>query len=419
MFWRTVLLVGLGAIALSIPVPQGSTIGAFQPLHGARGPTGPNSGYDSLPAPSNSYSGSSGVGGGGSSGPSKTIYVNVPPARQAPAPAPIAAGPPRKHYKIVFIRAPAPPPAPQPILPPRTEQKTLIYVLHQRPEAQTQEVIEVPTIKHNPEVYFVQYDNPPTAEELQQLTAGAYGPQLQSGILPQLDVDARDIDDDRSILSPGAGSLNSILSPGAGLPTLIQADEAALGALGPVDAPVFFSPEPAPFAPAPAPAPAFPLASDFFAPAPPQSLGAGIPLSAVIPAAGGGAPIDFGVPLDALTRSLIDPLGAIPLDQAAQIFDSPASGGIPLSAIIPSAPAPAPAAPFAPAPAANTPSVGVPLSAILGNSPTSGGVPIPTGLGNSPGGSTIAAGVLQNEGPQTFPFELNDAFGLRTVQRRR
>ena len=40
----------------------------------------------------------------------KTIYVNVPPHPQ-PAPlAPIAAGPPRKHYKIVFVRAPAPPP---------------------------------------------------------------------------------------------------------------------------------------------------------------------------------------------------------------------------------------------------------------------------------------------------------------------
>lgn len=402
MFWRTVSLLGLGALALSIPVPDHPTQGGFQPLQGARGPSGP-SGYNA-PAPESIYNGPSGGGGGGSAGPSKTIYVNVPPSRPEPAPRPIAAGPPRKHYKIVFIRAPTPPPAPQPILPPRTEQKTLIYVLHQRPEAPTQEVIEVPTIKHNPEVYFVQYDNPPTAEELQQLTAGAYGPNLGSGILPQLDVDTR--------------GFSRASETGAGSPNLIQADDAALDALGPIDTSALFSPDPASAAPAPAPA-----APD-----------AGIPLSA----ADTSAPIDSGVPVDEPAPVFVDTAPEITLDQAAQIFVSPnANEGISLSDVssvslgAPETPAvpSEPAAPSAPAPADT--SFGVPLPSTGGSSgggislasvvgASGGGIPIPSArIGSSPGGSTIAAGVLQNEGPQTFPFELGDAFGQRTVQRRR
>lgn len=104
--------------------------------------------------------------------PTKTIYVNVPSPEVPPPLPPVAAGPPRKHYKIVFIRAPPPPPQTQHILPPRTEQKTLIYVLHQRPEEQQQRVVEVPHIPHDPQVYFVEYDTPPTAHDLQQLSSG-------------------------------------------------------------------------------------------------------------------------------------------------------------------------------------------------------------------------------------------------------
>lgn len=160
------MLVTAVCLAHSLPLPDHPPSGGgFQPVHGSRG-SGPASGYGAPPA--QSYSAPRTAG----STPTKTIYVNVPhPEPPAPLP-PVAAGPPRKHYKIVFIRAPPPAPAPQPILPPRTEQKTLIYVLHQRPEVQEQQVIQVPSVKHNPEVFFVQYDNPPTAEELQQLSAG-------------------------------------------------------------------------------------------------------------------------------------------------------------------------------------------------------------------------------------------------------
>lgn len=162
------MLVTAACVAHSLPFPDHPPpSGGFQPVHGSRG-SGPASGYGAPPPPSTGY----GAPGPAGSTPTKTIYVNVPhPEPQKPLP-PVAAGPPRKHYKIVFIRAPAPQPPPQPILPPRTEQKTLIYVLHQRPEVQEQQVIQVPSVKHNPEVFFVQYDNPPTAEELQQLSAG-------------------------------------------------------------------------------------------------------------------------------------------------------------------------------------------------------------------------------------------------------
>lgn len=83
----------------------------------------------------------------------------------------MAAGPPRKHFKIVLIRAPAPPPQVQTILPPRTEHKTKIYVLHQRQQDEPQ-VVEVPHVPHDPQVYFVEYDTPPTAHDLQQLSSG-------------------------------------------------------------------------------------------------------------------------------------------------------------------------------------------------------------------------------------------------------
>lgn len=134
---------------------------------------GPSSGYSApsppvygTPAPD--YSPPSGGYGGG---PTKTIYVNVPPHQPHQPLPPVSAGPPRKHYKIVFIRAPPPPPQTQAILPPRTEQKTLIYVLHQRPDDQPQ-VVEVPHVPHDPEVFFVEYDTPPTAHDLQQLSSG-------------------------------------------------------------------------------------------------------------------------------------------------------------------------------------------------------------------------------------------------------
>lgn len=169
------LLLAWPLLAWSSPLPDKpspSLSFGFTPVTAGRG-AGPSSGYSApsppvygSPAPnysppSNSYG----------SQPTKTFYVNVPSHQPQKPLAPVVAGPPRKHYKIVFIRAPPPPPQTQAILPPRTEQKTLIYVLHQRPEDQPQ-VVEVPHVPHDPEVYFVEYDTPPTAHDLQQLSSG-------------------------------------------------------------------------------------------------------------------------------------------------------------------------------------------------------------------------------------------------------
>ncbi|XP_076057400.1 uncharacterized protein LOC143034935 [Oratosquilla oratoria] len=160
--WLTLTLVVTTALSTPVPDPDHPLpAGGFTPLSAARGPA---AGYAAPPQQR--------AIGPASGGPTKTIYVNVP---QPPPPqplAPIPGGPPRKHYKIVFIRSPSPPPAPQPIVPPRTEQKTLIYVLYQKPKVDGPQLIEVPDVKHSPEVFFVQYDKPPTTEQLQQLSAG-------------------------------------------------------------------------------------------------------------------------------------------------------------------------------------------------------------------------------------------------------
>ncbi|XP_045601686.1 uncharacterized protein [Procambarus clarkii] len=182
MLMRVLLLVVAAAQVFSTPLPEKSPaleFGGFQPVHGSRA-TGPAAGYGapplssgySAPPLSSGYGAPGPFGGDVGVGPVKTIYVNVPHPEPVKSLPPIAAGPPRKHYKIVFIRAPPPQPPPQPILPPRTEQKTLIYVLHQRPQVHEQKIINLPQVQHDPEVYFVQYDNPPSAEELQQLSAG-------------------------------------------------------------------------------------------------------------------------------------------------------------------------------------------------------------------------------------------------------
>lgn len=180
LIMRALLLLAWPLLAWSSPLPDKPAVefGGFQPVVSGRG-AGPSTGFSGPshplvvpPAPSYNEQPPQTYNNPGPSVPTKTIYVNVPAPDPHPPLKPIAAGPPRKHYKIVFIRAPAPPPRTQHILPPRTEQKTLIYVLHQRPEEQQQRVVEVPHIPHDPQVYFVEFDKEPTAHDLQQLSAG-------------------------------------------------------------------------------------------------------------------------------------------------------------------------------------------------------------------------------------------------------
>jgi hypothetical protein len=62
------------------------------------------------------------------------------------------------HYNFVFVRTPEQGLGPKPIIAPPPQQKTLVYLLSKRPDAQAQQVIEVPANPTQPEVYFVNYN---------------------------------------------------------------------------------------------------------------------------------------------------------------------------------------------------------------------------------------------------------------------
>lgn len=94
----------------------------------------------------------------------KNVYVHVPPEEPESLPSQIIeAQIPKKHYKIVFIKAPVQATAAPPVIPPQPqdEHKTLVYVLVKKPEPQKE--IEVPTPEptepSKPEVYFIKYKN--------------------------------------------------------------------------------------------------------------------------------------------------------------------------------------------------------------------------------------------------------------------
>ncbi|XP_055608649.1 uncharacterized protein LOC129755955 [Uranotaenia lowii] len=93
----------------------------------------------------------------------KHIYVHVPPPENEESypPTVIQSGTPQKHYKIIFIKAPTPPKPKTPILPPpvQNEEKTLVYVLHKKPEEPDQIILPTPppTKPSKPEVYFIKY----------------------------------------------------------------------------------------------------------------------------------------------------------------------------------------------------------------------------------------------------------------------
>lgn len=108
----------------------------------------------------------------------KNVYVHVPreepiePVRSQIIDVPI----PKKHYKIIFIKAPTPPTPTAPIIPeqPQDEHKTLVYVLVKKPEPQP--LVDFPvqhtTEPSKPEVYFINYKN-------QEKIHSSYGPPPQ------------------------------------------------------------------------------------------------------------------------------------------------------------------------------------------------------------------------------------------------
>jgi len=77
--------------------------------------------------------------------------VKVNPAKHMPTP--------KVHYNFVFVRTPEVNGGMGPVVAPLPKQKTLVYVLSKRPDAQQQQVIEMPMTPTKPEVIFVNYND--------------------------------------------------------------------------------------------------------------------------------------------------------------------------------------------------------------------------------------------------------------------
>lgn len=108
----------------------------------------------------------------------KNVYVHLPPNDDEIITPPQIIPPvaPKKHYKLIFIKAPEPPRFTPPIIPPNIpdEHKTLVYVLVKKPEPQrpVEVPIPVPTEPSKPEVYFIKYKGP------NNTPAQGYGPPI-------------------------------------------------------------------------------------------------------------------------------------------------------------------------------------------------------------------------------------------------
>lgn len=107
---------------------------------------------------------------------SKDIYVHVPPAEMEAVEhrQHYVQPPPRKHYRIVFIKAPTRNAAPvQPVQP--VEEKTIIYVLTKKADpVELQTILEKqkPLKTNKPEVFFIKYKNNEEAQQAQETIKG-------------------------------------------------------------------------------------------------------------------------------------------------------------------------------------------------------------------------------------------------------
>ncbi|XP_043653548.1 uncharacterized protein LOC122620240 [Drosophila teissieri] len=113
---------------------------------------------------------------------SKDIYVHVPPAEgpedRYPQPV-LPPVPPRKHYRIVFIKAPTPSvsKAALRIKQAPVEEKTIIYVLTKKPDPlDLQTAIEeiAPKQPSKPEVFFIKYKTQEEAAHAQRTIQAQY-----------------------------------------------------------------------------------------------------------------------------------------------------------------------------------------------------------------------------------------------------
>ncbi|XP_062125436.1 transcription factor SPT20 homolog [Drosophila sulfurigaster albostrigata] len=113
---------------------------------------------------------------------SKDIYVHVPPAEEPeeryPQPQ-LPIGPPRKHYRIVFIKAPTPSASKAAVRVKQApvEEKTIIYVLTKKPDPlDLQAAIEEAAPKQisKPEVFFIKYKTQEEAAHAQRTIQAQY-----------------------------------------------------------------------------------------------------------------------------------------------------------------------------------------------------------------------------------------------------
>ncbi|EDW58460.2 uncharacterized protein Dvir_GJ14291 [Drosophila virilis] len=113
---------------------------------------------------------------------SKDIYVHVPPAEEPeeryPQPV-LPVGPPRKHYRIVFIKAPTPSVSKAAVRVQQApvEEKTIIYVLTKKPDPlELQTAIEeaAPKPISKPEVFFIKYKTQEEAAHAQRTIQAQY-----------------------------------------------------------------------------------------------------------------------------------------------------------------------------------------------------------------------------------------------------
>ncbi|XP_055641902.1 la-related protein Larp4B-like [Toxorhynchites rutilus septentrionalis] len=106
----------------------------------------------------------------------KHVYVHLPPEEKEEYEAPKIiqhVAKKQKHYKIIFIKAPNPPAPKSVVVAPQAqnEEKTLVYVLHQKPEHRQEVVVQnsEPAKQNKPEVFFIKYKTKKEEQQHQEI----------------------------------------------------------------------------------------------------------------------------------------------------------------------------------------------------------------------------------------------------------
>lgn len=168
----------------------------------------------------------------------KHFYVHAAPEepevakpRQA-----ITLPPPQKHYKIIFIKAPiqsayVPPyiPAPQ-----QNEEKTIVYVLVQKPEEQQDIVIPKvePKPPSKPEVFFIKYNSKEDSKAVIDNIVTDYNKKGDSVNFGELVANSATVSGGSSQYTQASGSGQLTQAGGSGDSGLSQDSASATGSFG-------------------------------------------------------------------------------------------------------------------------------------------------------------------------------------------